>query len=62
MPFSRFFRFLGFISDRKNLSGRGNRMDPRIEFPPEILPGVGPQFRYDPTTNPYGARGSGASI
>jgi hypothetical protein len=36
---------------------RGNRMDPRIEFPPEILPGVGPQFRYDPTTNPYGARG-----
>ncbi len=32
-------------------------MDPRIEFPPEILPGVGPQFRYDPVTNPYGARG-----
>jgi Tannase-like family of unknown function (DUF6351) len=36
---------------------RGDRMDPRIEFPPEILPGVGPQFRYDPVTNPYGARG-----
>ena len=36
---------------------RGNRMDPRIEFPPEILPGVGPQYRYDPTTNPFGARG-----
>ncbi len=36
---------------------RGNRIDPRIEFPPEILPGVGPQFRYDPATNPFGARG-----
>ena len=36
---------------------RGNRMDPRIEFPPEILPGVGPQFRYDPVSNPFGARG-----
>ena len=35
---------------------RGDRMDPRIDFPPEILPGVGPQFRYDPVTNPYGAR------
>lgn len=36
---------------------RGNRMDPRIAFPDEILTGVGPQFRYDPATNPYGARG-----
>jgi len=36
---------------------RGDRMDPRIEFPDEILVGVGPQFRYHPTTNPYGARG-----
>lgn len=36
---------------------RGPRMDPRVEFPPEILPGVGPQFRYDPVTNAYGARG-----
>jgi len=36
---------------------RGDRMDPRIAFPPEILPGVGPQFRYDPATNPFGARG-----
>ena len=36
---------------------RGDRMDPRIDFPPEILPGVGPQFRYDPVTNPFGARG-----
>jgi Tannase-like family of unknown function (DUF6351) len=35
---------------------RGDRMDPRIDFPPEILPGVGPQFRYHPVTNPYGAR------
>ncbi len=35
---------------------RGDRMDPRIDFPPEILVGVGPQFRYDPVTNPYGAR------
>lgn len=36
---------------------RGNRMDPRIAFPAAILAGVGPQFRYDPVTNPYGARG-----
>jgi hypothetical protein len=36
---------------------RGDRMDPRIAFPDEILAGVGPQFRYDPVTNPYGARG-----
>jgi hypothetical protein len=35
---------------------RGERMDPRIDFPPEILAGVGPQFRYDPATNPFGAR------
>jgi hypothetical protein len=35
---------------------RGNRMDPRIDFPDEILVGVGPQFRYDPATNPFGAR------
>jgi hypothetical protein len=36
---------------------RGDRMDPRIDFPSQILPGVGAQFRYDPVTNPYGARG-----
>jgi hypothetical protein len=36
---------------------RGDRMDPRIAFPPEIVAGVGPEFRYDPLTNPYGARG-----
>jgi hypothetical protein len=36
---------------------RGDRMDPRIAFPDQILAGVGPQFRYDPVTNPYGARG-----
>jgi hypothetical protein len=36
---------------------RAPRMDPRVAFPPEILPGVGPEFRYDPVTNPYGARG-----
>jgi hypothetical protein len=36
---------------------RGDRMDPRIAFPDEILAGVGEQFRYGPVTNPYGARG-----
>jgi hypothetical protein len=36
---------------------RGDRLDPRVAFPPEILPGVGPQFRYHPATNPFGARG-----
>ena len=35
---------------------RGNRMDPRIDFPDEIMTGVGPQYRYDPVTNPFGAR------
>jgi len=35
---------------------RGDRLDPRIDFPPEILPGVGPEFQYDPETNPFGAR------
>jgi hypothetical protein len=45
----------GMIDHMSNV--RAPRMDPRVEFPPEILPGVGPQFRYDPVTNPYGARG-----
>jgi Tannase-like family of unknown function (DUF6351) len=36
---------------------RGDRMDPRIAFPPEIVSGVGPQFKYDPVSNPDGARG-----
>ena len=35
---------------------RAPRMDPTAEFPEEITAGVGPQFRYDPDTNPFGAR------
>ena len=36
---------------------RGDRMDPRVAFSDGVDPGVGPTFRYDPATNPFGARG-----
>ena len=36
---------------------RGDRMDPRVAFQDGVDPGVGPQSRYDPATNPFGARG-----
>lgn len=36
---------------------RGDRLDPRIAFSAGVGVGVGPEFRYDPATNPYGARG-----
>jgi hypothetical protein len=49
---------IAFLSGRTINSGSARRMDPRVAFPAEILPGVGPEFRYDPVTNPYGARGS----
>src|SRR2546422_423479 len=49
----------GMINHMSNV--RAPRMDPRDTFPDQILPGVGPQFRYDPATpplgNPFGARG-----
>jgi len=48
-------KWIGMIDHMSNV--RGPRMDPRVEFPDQILPGVGPQFRYSPLTNPYGARG-----
>jgi Tannase-like family of unknown function (DUF6351) len=48
-------KFLGQLQEMSR--ARGDRMDPRIDFPDEILTGVGPQFRYHPLTNPYGARG-----
>jgi hypothetical protein len=48
-------KFLGQLEEMSRV--RGDRMDPRIDFPDQILPGVGPEFRYDPVTNPYGARG-----
>lgn len=47
-------KFLGQLEEMSR--ARGDRMDPRIDFPAEIVPGVGPQFQYHPTTNPYGAR------
>ena len=47
-------KFLGQLEEMSRV--RGNRMDPRIDFPPQIVAGVGPAFRYDPATNPYGAR------
>jgi hypothetical protein len=49
---------IAFLSGRTINSGSARRMDPRVAFPAEILPGVGPEFRYDPLTNPYGARGT----
>jgi len=46
----------GMINHMSNV--RAPRMDPRDTFPDQILPGVGPQFRYVPApTNPFGARG-----
>jgi hypothetical protein len=45
----------GMINHMSNV--RAPRMDPTNTFPAQILPGVGDQFRYDPATNPHGARG-----
>jgi hypothetical protein len=36
---------------------RAPRMDPRDTFPDQILAGVGTDRRYNPGTNPFGARG-----
>jgi uncharacterized tannase-like protein DUF6351 len=47
-------KFLGQLEEMSR--ARGDRMDPRIDFPPQILPGVGAQFQYNPATNPSGAR------
>jgi hypothetical protein len=49
---------IAFLSGRTNTGGPARRMDPREVFPAQILSGVGPEYRYDPVTNPYGARGS----
>ena len=45
----------GMINHMSNV--RGPRMDPRVEFPAQIPAGVGTDRRYDPATNPFGARG-----
>jgi len=45
----------GMINHMSNV--RGPRMDPRVEFPDQILAGVGTDRRYDPATNSFGARG-----
>src|SRR5712691_11090184 len=45
----------GMVNHMSNV--RAPRMDPRVEFPDQILAGVGTDRRYDPVTNPYGARG-----
>jgi hypothetical protein len=47
-----------FLSGRTIDSGSARRMDPRVAFPDAILAGVGPEYRYDPITNPFGARGT----
>lgn len=49
---------IAFLSGRTIDSGSARRMDPRVAFPDQILPGIGPEFRYDPVSNPFGARGT----
>lgn len=45
---------IAFLSGRTINSGSARRMDPRVAFPDEVPVGL----RYDPVTNPTGARGS----
>lgn len=45
---------IGFLSGRTIASGSARRMDPRVAFPGVVPVGL----RYDPVTNPTGARGS----
>jgi len=45
----------GMINHMSNV--RGPRMDPRVAFPDQIVAGTRPENRYDPVTNPDGARG-----
>jgi hypothetical protein len=45
---------IAFLSGRTINSGSARRMDPRVAFPAEVPAGL----RYDPVTNPTGARGS----
>ena len=54
----RQFNEITFLSDRTGTSGTSaRRMDPRQVFSANSVPvGVGPDFRYDPVTNPVGAR------
>jgi hypothetical protein len=49
---------IAFLSDRTGTSGTSaRRMDPRQVFQANsVQPGVGLDFRYDPVTNPVGAR------
>jgi len=52
------FNEITFLSDRTGTSGTSaRRMDPRQVFQANSVPvGVGMDFRYDPVTNPEGAR------
>jgi len=52
---SGYLKATGMINHMSNV--RGPRMDPRVEFPDEIVVGTRPENRYDPVTNPDGARG-----
>ena len=45
---------IAFLSGRTIDSGSARRMDPRVAFPADLAAGL----RYDPVTNPAGARGS----
>jgi hypothetical protein len=48
-------KFLGQLQEMSR--ARGDRMDPRVAFQDGVEIGVGPTSRYDPATNPFGARG-----
>ncbi len=39
-----------------NMSGQAGRIDPTVSFPSGVVAGVGPNFRYNATTNRGGAR------
>ena len=52
---SGYLKATGMINHMSNV--RGPRMDPRVEFPDQIVAGTRPENRYDPVANSDGARG-----
>ncbi len=46
------------IANISAMSGQAGRIDPTVSFPAGVNAGVGPGFRYHPTTNRGGARAS----
>ncbi|RYX90733.1 MAG: hypothetical protein EOO28_28340 [Comamonadaceae bacterium] len=46
------------VGNISNMSGQAGRIDPTVSFPAGVNAGVGPNFRYNATTNRGGARAS----